>query len=120
MKEKYRKIVGFLDSKRIGVIVGIAFLISLLPILYVGMYNFPSGDDYWYGVHTYRGWVESGLIGALKGSFQTIAEFYQSWQGTWFSIFLFTLCPSHFVEGSYWITMFIMDWYRNTSTKYIK
>lgn len=107
MRQIYKKITVFWDSKKAAVIVGILFLLSLFPILYVGMYNFPSGDDYWYGVHTYRGWVESGILGALKGSFQTIAEFYQSWQGTWFTIFLFTLCPSHFVEGSYWITMFI-------------
>ena len=38
---------------------------------------------------------------------QTVAEFYENWQGTWFTMFLFTLSPNHFVEGGYVITVFL-------------
>ena len=87
--------------------MGILFVISLLPVIYVGLHNYASGDDYWYGVYTYRGWVEGGLLGALKGSLRMVAEFYQNWQGTWFTMFLFTLSPNHFFENGYMITVFI-------------
>lgn len=90
-----------------AIIVAVLFALSLLPILYVGLFNYATGDDYWYGIYTYRGWVESGLLGALKGSCRMVAEFYNNWQGTWFTMFLFTLSPNHFVEGGYVITVFL-------------
>ena len=111
MKEKIKrsaeKLVGFWTSSRTGTAAGIVFMLSMLPILYLGLYNRATGDDFWYGVHTYRGLQENGIIGALKGSFQTVAEFYQSWQGTWFTMFLFTLSPHHFHPAAYMITVFL-------------
>ena len=106
-KEKYFALVEKLDSKKLGIFVSILFFISLLPIIYVGLHNYASGDDYWYGVKTYRGLVEEGVIGALKGSLATVEDFYENWQGTWFTIFLFTLSPNHFAEHGYYITVFI-------------
>ena len=106
-KFDYNRITNCVNFKKIGIVVGVLFFISLLPILYVGMYNYATGDDYWYGLYTHRGWVENGLWGAIKGAFETVAIFYKNWQGTWFTVFLFSLSPSNFVEGSYWITVFI-------------
>lgn len=96
-----------MTSRNWGILMGILFAVSLIPIIWVGFYNYASGDDYWYGIHTYRGLQQAGLWGALKGSLQTVAEFYQSWQGTWFTLFLFTLSPNNFIEGSYVITVFL-------------
>lgn len=107
MKEKYEKLVACCSAKRAGIAAGVLFFLTLLPILYLGVHNYASGDDYWYGVHTYRGLVENGLIGALKGSLLTVSEFYQNWQGTWFTMFLFTLSPHHFHENGYVITVFL-------------
>lgn len=107
IKRKYELFVAHFNSKKTGIAVGIIFFITLLPIIYLGLHNYASGDDYWYGIHTYRGLKEAGLIGALKGSFLTVAEFYETWQGTWFTIFLFTLSPHHFHEKGYVITVFL-------------
>ena len=106
-KDIFNKLEKLWNQKTAGIIVSILFLLSLLPIIYVGLHNFASGDDYWYGVHTYRGWVEEGLLGALRGSLQTVSEFYENWQGTWFTMFLFTLSPNHFWENGYLLTVFI-------------
>ncbi|MBQ9991363.1 MAG: hypothetical protein IJP31_10570 [Lachnospiraceae bacterium] len=107
MKLRYKKIVDFWDAKKVGITVAVIFFLSLLPIIYVGFFNYATGDDYWYGIHTYRGLVEEGIVGALKGSLQTVAEFYQSWQGTWFTMFLFTLSPNHFWEHGYVSVVFL-------------
>lgn len=107
IKQLYLKIVEKTDTKKTGIILGILFAVSLFPVIYVGLHNYATGDDYWYGVYTYRGWVERGLLGALKGSLRMVAEFYQNWQGTWFTMFLFTLSPNHFWENGYIITVFI-------------
>lgn len=96
-----------IDTKKTGIVVAILFVISLIPVIYVGMYNYATGDDYWYGIYTYRGWIEDGLWGALKGSCKMVAEFYQNWQGTWFTMFLFTLSPNHFFENGYVIVVFL-------------
>lgn len=93
---------------RLGAVAAVTlFVISLIPVIYVGFFNYATGDDYWYGVHTYRGFVEDGLIGALKGSLLTVKEFFYGWQGTWFTMFLFTLSPNHFWENGYVLTVFI-------------
>ena len=93
---------------KLGAVAAVTLLlITLIPVIYVGFFNYATGDDYWYGVNTYRGWVENGISGAIKGSLQTVKEFYYSWQGTWFTIFLFTLSPNHFWENGYVLTVFI-------------
>ena len=107
IKQIYLKYVEKIDSKKIGFLVAFLFIISLFPVIYVGFHNYATGDDYWYGIYTYRGWVEGGLLGALQGSLRMVAEFYQNWQGTWFTMFLFTLSPNHFWEHGYFITVFI-------------
>lgn len=90
-----------------AILAVILFIGSLIPLIHVGVYNYATGDDYWYGVNTYRGFIENGLMGALKGSLTTVREFYYSWQGTWFTIFLFTLSPNHFWENGYVLTVFL-------------
>lgn len=107
IKQNYFKVVDKINSKNMGILVSVLFVISLIPVLYVGLHNYASGDDYWYGVHTYQGWITDGIIGALKGSIQMVIEFYYNWQGTWFTMFLFTLSPHHFAENGYIITIFI-------------
>lgn len=107
IKNIYINLIEKINSKNMGFLVAGLFIISLLPVLYVGLHNYASGDDYWYGIHTYQGWISGGIIGALKGSIKTVIEFYYNWQGTWFTMFLFTLSPHHFTENGYIITIFI-------------
>lgn len=78
------------------------FIMSLIPILCVGMYTHPTGDDYWYGKWVMKAWREQHSIFACIGAaLSTIKEFYYTWQGTWYSIFLFCFNPEMFVEGGY-------------------
>lgn len=107
IKKLYFDLIEKINNKNVGILVTVLFFISLLPVLYVGINNYASADDYWYGIHTYQGWLSDGVIGALKGSLQTVKEFYYNWQGTWFTMFLFTLSPHHFAENGYIITIFI-------------
>ena len=78
------------------------FILSFIPILCVGMYTHPTGDDYWYGKWIMKAWREQHSIFACIGAaFTTIKEFYYTWQGTWYSIFLFCFNPEMFVKGGY-------------------
>lgn len=98
----------FISEKTICTIIVFAFLLSLVPIIYLGLHNYPSGDDFWYGEYTNRAWVQTGsIIEALKGSFRMVQEMYLEWQGTWFTLFLFTLSPNIFTQYGYRIVIFL-------------
>lgn len=90
-----------------GVIV--VFLLSLLPILYLAGVDRASGDDWGYGLLTHRAWLEThSLSKVIQAALLTVRNYYSSWQGTWFSIFLFTLQPEAFSYEMYWIVPYIM------------
>ena len=100
-KSAYRKYLTY--------IITVVFLLSLLPILYLAGIDRASGDDWGYGLLTHRAFMEShSLWQVLQAAFLTVRNYYSSWQGTWFSIFLFTLQPEAFSYGMYWIVPYIM------------
>lgn len=85
------------------------FALSLLPILYLTVVNRASGDDYGYGAHTHAAWLATGSIVEVgKAVGQTILQYYDGWQGTWFSIALFSLQPEVFGDGAYVIVTPLM------------
>ena len=109
MREKYDKLCRFLSMNKIAVFMGIIFLISLIPVCYLSLVNRASGDDLGYGTYTRIAWMGThSLIAVGKAIKQTIIQFYYGWQGTWFSIFLFTLQPEVFSDRAYVIVAFLM------------
>ena len=109
MREKYDKLCRFLSINKIAVFMGIIFLVSLLPVCYLSFVNRASGDDLGYGTYTRIAWMSThSLLAVAKAIGRTIRQFYYGWQGTWFSIFLFTLQPEVFSDRAYVIVAFIM------------
>lgn len=109
MREKYDKLCRFLSINKIAVFMGIIFLVSLLPVCYLSFVNRASGDDLGYGTYTRIAWMSThSLLAVAKAIGRTIRQFYYGWQGTWFSIFLFTLQPEVFSDRAYVIVVFIM------------
>ena len=37
-------------------------LLSLIPLIWLGRYNYPTGDDYYYGAETHLVWQQTGSI----------------------------------------------------------
>ena len=86
-----------------------AFLASMIPIWAMGFYTVPGCDDYTYGVKTHAAWKAVGSLGAVIGAaFETTAEYWHEWQGTYSSIFLMTLSPGILDEKWYFLTVFLM------------
>ena len=101
----------FSDSKKqpLSIVSLIIFLLSLLPLLYMCKYVHASGDDYGYGAWTHSAWLDThSLVEVFKAACRTVEHYYIGWQGTWSSIFLFTLQPEVFSPNSYWIVPIIM------------
>ena len=101
---KYEK-----NEKFIAIVAVVLFVISLLPIFYLTFINRASGDDYSYGAYTRNAWMATHSIGAVLTAIgQTIKQYYIGWQGTWFSIILFSLQPEVFSDNAYFIVAPIM------------
>lgn len=108
MKKVYDKICRVFSIKIISWMSLLLFLLLMVPLIYLSFVNRASGDDYSYGMYTHQAWVTSySLIEVWKAIVKTIKQYYVGWQGTWFSIFLFTLQPEVFHPGSYWLTFFL-------------
>lgn len=113
IKEKFvqlwNKFSRWLSVKKLAIGAFAAFLLSLFPILYLTVVNRASGDDYGYGKYTRPAWAAThSLIEVAKAIGQTIRQYYYGWQGTWFSIALFTLQPEVFHDKAYIIVTPLM------------
>ena len=109
MKKVYKIICKWFSVKNIALSSLTLFIISLLPICYLSFINRASGDDYGYGVYTRAVWVSThSLIEVIKAAVETVKQCYNSWQGTWFDLFLFTLQPEVFSDKAYFIVAFLM------------
>lgn len=95
--QMYKKI-----EKYLAYIMLIIMCISLLPIMYVGRYNHPTGDDYYYGVAA-RQVIEAGgnILEVIGAAAQGVAREYMIWQGTYSAMFLMHLPPNVFNEALY-------------------
>lgn len=89
-------------EKYLAYVMLVIMCISLLPVMYVGRYNHPTGDDYYYGVEA-RQAVESGAnaFEVLGEAAKGVAREYMRWQGTYSAMFLMHLPPNVFSEGAY-------------------
>ncbi|MDE7430134.1 MAG: hypothetical protein K2N00_12880 [Lachnospiraceae bacterium] len=96
------------------------FCILLLPIVYLTFVNRASGDDYGYGVRTRAAWMGShSLIKVFEAMCRTVRSFYNAWQGTWFSIAVFSLQPEVFSDRAYVIVAVLMLFLWIGSTVYL-
>ncbi|MDE5933899.1 MAG: hypothetical protein K2H40_15645 [Lachnospiraceae bacterium] len=96
------------------------FILLLIPVLYLSYVNRATGDDYNYSIYTRAAWLEShSLIAVIQAAFQTAKNIYYSWQGTWFSVFVFSLQPEVFHDDAYFIVSFFMLFLWIGSTFYL-
>lgn len=72
-------------------------LAALFPVMYLGRYNHPTGDDYYYGAETHRVWQETGsIIETVAEAGRGVAREYGQWQGTYSALFFMYLPPNIF------------------------
>lgn len=94
MYERLEKIFGY--------VMFIIMCVSLLPVMYVGRYNHPTGDDYYYGIPVKQVFEDGGnVLDALQGAAKGVAYQYEHWQGTYSAMFLMHFPPNVFGEGMY-------------------
>lgn len=91
-----------MKKRTVCLILFFIFILSLIPVYYVGIYAHPSVDDYYYGVETAAVWQETHAVRAvLSEAFALMRVTYQEWQGNFSAIFLMRLEPAIFGEQYY-------------------
>lgn len=95
--------------KYLTVLIWIGMVLSLVPIFLAAAADRATGDDVAYGMLTHWAWVEThSLWKVFLAACTHVKDIYFRWQGTWFSVFLFTLQPEAFSHKAYWIVPYIM------------
>lgn len=119
-KELIGKIEKWISVRNLS-LAGVAFFAAMLiPVVYLTLVNRASGDDYGYGTYTRAAWMGThSLIEVGKAVWRTIKQYYYGWQGTWFSIALFTLQPEVFSDHAYVIVAPLMLIIWSFSTWYL-
>lgn len=84
-------------------------LLGLIPLIWLGRYNYPTGDDYYYGAETHLVWQQTGsIIQTFTAACAGVADSYQIWQGTYSALFLMYLAPNVFSNTAYHLVTFVI------------
>lgn len=107
-------------EKGLFYILIVGFILSLIPIFWLGTYSFPFYDDFNHGYLTYAA-VNNGasFLDILKVAYEHMLNIYNSWQGTYTTIFLSALHPGIFGEDWYFLTPIVIIFTQIFGTVYL-
>lgn len=87
--------------------LGLVLLVALIPVYRLAFYAFPYYDDYNYGINVKYTFEHGGnIIDILKSAKMSTDIVYNTWQGTYASVFLMSLMPAAFGFEYYYIGIF--------------
>ncbi len=97
------------NTKHICLITTLLYLVTIIPMLIMGMYNWPSVDDFSMAYQPHVYFQETGsVIGTVGAALSKTIYLYNVWIGYFFSSFLTCLSPSVFGERLYFLVPFII------------
>ncbi len=106
---KFPKWEKKLNTKALSIAATIVYVLSVIPLLVVGCYNWPSADDMSLAYDTYQYYSSTGsLIGTFFRAFSVAFNEYMHWMGYFFSNVMFCYSPSIIGEKWYWLVAFEM------------
>lgn len=84
-----------------GVLICLLFA-SILPVMYLGRYNHPTGDDYYFGADAKIVLDQTGsILKTVAEAVRGVAYQYNHWQGTYSAMLLMYLPPNIFGDWAY-------------------
>lgn len=111
---------GWLTPKKLFWFLLIVYLLSLVPLLWIGFYNYPSADDYSIGSDCRQAFVNThSLLATVWAGIVRAADDWLNWMGYFTSNFLMALPTNTFGERAYVWTSVIMIGALSLSTAYL-
>lgn len=109
MKRKFNEMIHSSFQQKIFYSLLLILLLCILPLLVMGFYSHPVGDDYTYGFQAHLAWESTGSLPAvIKAAAATAQSFWHSYQGPFASAFFMALQPAVISERLYALSPFIM------------
>ena len=109
-----------INAKVLAIFLTITYVISLVPLLWIGLYNVASADDFgeasrahvtWVNTHNVFATIFAGILNGL--------EDWVEWMGYFTCNILMATSPIVFGEKNYWIVAFLMVGGLSVSTIYL-
>lgn len=98
-----------INLKLISYILTTVFLVSLIPLCWIGIYNFPSSDDFSIGMAASQVWQRNhSVFDTIFEGFRETGRLYMGWTGTFSTALLMALCPAVFSASAYMIVPYLM------------
>ncbi len=98
-----------IDVKKLSIFFTVLYVLSLIPMLVLGFYDWPSADDYTMALQPRLYFAQTGnIFGTVIESLKKSWWVYSQYEGYFFSIILTCIAPNVFGEGFYVITPFII------------
>lgn len=95
-------------TKTLAVVSLIIYIVSLIPVIYIGFFNYASGDDYYYGIPVKNAIANNATVWEIiKIAWKDVIREYYAFQGTLATMFVWRFEPAIWGEKVYSITIFI-------------
>lgn len=111
---------SWLTPKRLYYTLLILFLVSLIPLIWIGFYNYPSADDYSIGSECRQTFLTTGsLLSTIGTGIECAVDDWLTWMGYFTSNFLMAMPTNTFGERAYVFTAILMIGMLSASTAYL-
>ena len=88
-----------INTKNLCVVLTFLYVLSIIPMIIIGYYNWPSVDDFSMALQPHQTFVQTGnFFVTVWSAFTKTIYIYNNWVGYFFSSFLTCLSPSIFGE----------------------
>lgn len=93
------------DLRRLSYLLIVIYALSLIPVLVIGQYDYPSADDFSMGLGTRLVYEATGSLFAVAGKILSeTVHYYRTWIGYFTSCLFTTVSPATFGEAWYALT----------------
>ena len=95
--------------KRLSIFFTAMYILSIIPMLVMGLYDFPSADDFSMALQPHQTFEATGNVFlTIVAAFEKAYVIYMGYEGYYFSALLTCLCPGIYGEAFYCIVPLII------------
>lgn len=107
-KKIISKLTVVITPKRMSLILTATYILGLIPLMLISVYNYPSADDYTNANETHYVWMHTkSILAVFAEAFRRMCEEWLTWRGSFLASFLSALSPNLWGERMYMITPWI-------------
>lgn len=106
--------------KLYAIILTIAYIVLLIPVLYIGRYNYHGADDFGFSAASHVAWEDThSIFQVIKAAGETVIDRWHTWQGTFTTMFLMSMEPGLYGDVFYHFVPWLMIGTMTASTMFI-